>query len=236
MTTFIVANWKMNPLTRKEAEELFSFFKKTTDKRGKVIFCPPFPYLHLGENLNLGAQNCFPERKGSFTGEVSPYMLKDLGCDYVIIGHSERRSVLGEDFFFVKRKVETSINAGLTPILCVGEEKREGTDASGEIKEQIRSALERVSFKEIIIAYEPVFAIGTGSACPIEVAAERRFLIEDILSQMKIEKDSVPILYGGSVNAENAKGYLLEGGFQGLLVGGASLEKEEFTKIIESVF
>ncbi len=207
MKPFIVANWKMNPNTLKEAKLLFREVKKGIKnvKNIEVIICPPFVYLPvLRAN---GAQDVFWQEKGAYTGEVSPAMLKDLGCQYVIIGHSERRRIQGETNEIINKKLKAVLKAGLKPILCI--------DKISQLPKNL---------KKTIIAYEPVFAIGTGQACGIEKAKSMRNAIKQ--SQ---------VLYGGSVNSQNAKEYIKKAGFQGLLIGSVSLNPKEFLKIVKNI-
>jgi len=217
MRPLIVANWKCNPITLAKAKLLFNSVKKGIKnvKNVEVVICPPFiyiPYLlkpktyHL--NPKFGAQDCFWEEKGAYTGEVSPKMLKDLGVEYVIIGHSERRA-LGETNEMINKKIRAALKSGLKPILCI--------DKISQIKKDLKT--------EIIIAYEPLFAIGTGKPCSIEKAKKMR------TSLIRFKT----VLYGGSINSENAKDYMEKAGFQGLLVGGASLEPKEFIQIVKNV-
>lgn len=201
MKPLIVANWKCNPKTEKGAKLLFNSVKKT----GAVI-CPPFVYLPLLKAK--GAQDVFWEEKGAYTGEVSVAMLRDLGCKYVIVGHSERRKYFNETDKIINKKLKAVLKAGLTPILCISKTK------------EIPSG-----FNKGIIAYEPLWAIGTGKACSIKQAEKMR------LSIRKIIGDKIRVLYGGSVNSKNAAGYIKQAGFDGLLVGGASLDAKEFVKI-----
>ncbi len=204
MKPLIVANWKMNPQTLKEAKLLFSRVKKS----GGII-CPPFIYLSVLKAN--GAQDVFWEKSGAFTGEISPLMLKNLGVKYVIIGHSERRKYQRETNEMIAGKLEAVLKAGLKPILCV--------DKVSQIPK---------STKGLIIAYEPLFAIGTGKACSPARASKMRIAINKAAGR-------VPVLYGGSVNSQNAATYIKEAGFQGLLVGGASLKPKEFIDIIKNV-
>jgi triosephosphate isomerase (TIM) len=201
----IVANWKCNPVTLSEAEKLFNSVKKSINKfkKTETVICPPFIYLDkLKAN---GAQDCFWQEKGAFTGEVSCLMLKKMKVDYVIIGHSERRKYFQENKQVTVKKIKAALEAGLKPILCV--------DRVSQIPTE---------FKEIIIAYEPVSAIGTGKPYGFEKAKKVR-------EKIKFKQ----VLYGGSVNSENALDYVKKAGFQGLLIGGASLKAQEFVKIIE---
>jgi triosephosphate isomerase len=247
----IVANWKMNPQSLLEARKLFnsvkSWVKKNSHlfKKVKIVICPPFVYLEpLSKllkpktpqlKLSLGAQNLFWEKKGAFTGEISATMLKNLGVEYVILGHSERRKILGETDEIINKKLKAAIGAKLKPILCLGETEKERK--SGKIfkvlQNQLNLALKNISNFEfrasnLTIAYEPVWAIGTGNPCRPKEAKE-------VLTFLKKKLKNVPILYGGSVDSQNAFDYL-EIGFDGLLVGGASLRPKEFLKISKLTF
>jgi triosephosphate isomerase (TIM) len=231
MKKLIVANWKMNPQTLKEATVLLESIKGGTRKicpenpTAEVVICPPFVYLPvlselLIEGLSLGGQDVFYEEKGAFTGEISPLMLKNMGCGYVIIGHSERRKNQKEDDKTINKKITACLKQGLKIILCVDKTS------------QVRNGLKGVSgndLENIIIAYEPLFAIGTGKACGTEQAKKMK---ESIVREIKAK---IPVLYGGSVDSQNAEAYVKEAGFDGLLVGGASLKADEFNKIIEKL-
>lgn len=216
MKKIIVGNFKMNPLSKKKAEELLSAYDIKT--RHLVILCPPFIYLKKGLHYILGAQNCFYKNEGAHTGEISPKMLKDAGCKYVIIGHSERRDMFNENEESINLKVKNCIENKLKPILCIGEKK-------GENREKVLKAqLKGFKNKDLIIAYEPTWAIGTGKTCELE----------DILKSYKLIKRIVPqskVLYGGSVNEQNAEEIINL--TDGVLVGGASINKKEFLKIIK---
>ena len=251
MKPLIVANWKCNPITQKEAEQLFNSVAKESQKIKNVetVICPPFVFL-LGLKLGLkpgfnrisrGAQDCFWEEKGAFTGEVSAQMLKDIGCKYVIAGHSERRKYFSETNETVNKKLKAVLDAGLNPIFCVGETKEERETGKIEtvIKNQITEGLKDISsakFDELVVAYEPVWAIGTGNPCSVEEAQKMRLFILKVISEIYSRNISgeTRILYGGSANSLNSEGYIKEAGFSGLLVGGASLNAEEFVKIIKS--
>jgi len=245
---FIAGNWKMNMTAQscKEwAEQLLP--KAAQHERLALAVCPPFPYLSLMAELlanspvSLGAQNMYFEPKGAFTGEVSAAMLLDVGCKYVIVGHSERRHVLGEPDSLIRRKVRAAIEAGLTPILCVGEllEERDRGETQGVVTAQLCSALAGLSpeqVSQIVIAYEPVWAIGTGRTATPEQAEEvqshiRKWLTEQYGSELA---ERLVIQYGGSVNAGNASSLLSQPNVDGLLVGGASLKPAEFAGIIEA--
>jgi triosephosphate isomerase len=232
---FIIGNWKMNPLSLKEAKNLFDSIKRgfkgvKKTKKVEVILCPPFVYLAtLGTSssarrkasyggLVLGSQNCFLEEKGAFTGEISALMLKNLGCKYVIIGHSERRKYFQETDTMINKKLKIALRTGLIPILCI--------DKISQIKKGMKEILGK-DIKKIIVAFEPIWAIGTGKACSYKEAKEFNVLMKKVLGK------NHPTLYGGSVNSKNALGYIKESGFHGLLIGGASLKSKEFLKIIK---
>jgi triosephosphate isomerase len=181
----------------------------------------------------VGAQDCHWENKGAFTGEISPNQLKSAGCEYVIIGHSERRQKFGETDEIINKKVKAALAAGLVPILCVGETREERIDGkiTDIVEAQIREGLKDVDIATapVIIAYEPVWAIGTGQACSAEEAkVVRQFIVN-------ITNEKIPLLYGGSANLKNAASYLQESGFNGLLAGGASLDPKEFAAIVAAV-
>ena len=242
MKNLIVANWKMNPVKLKEAEKLFDSINRGVKgiKNTEVVICPPFIYLSgLGSKIRLGAQNCFWENKGAYTGEISPSMLKDLGCQYVIIGHSERRKYFQETDEMINKKIKAVLNSDLSVILCVGEteEEREQDKTEQILHQQIVTGLINIPLaktSQLVIAYEPIWAIGTGNACDSEEAQKTGLLIRKIVSKtynFAVSK-KMRILYGGSVKSNNAASYLKEAGFQGLLVGGASLDPKEFLKII----
>ncbi len=226
MKIIIAGNWKCNPSSLSEAKKLFNLIEQGIKKIEKnalnkleIIICPPFVYLSqisgLSSYLKLGGQDCFwqnPRKgKGSFTGEISPLMLKKIGLKYVIIGHSERRKYQQESDQIINKKIKSALQIGLKPIVCIADLK------------QLKNSLKGIEKPEnIIIAYEPLFAIGTGKACSWEKAKEIR---------QKIGFKRV--LYGGSVNSNNALDYIKKAGYQGLLIGGASLKPNEFIKIIK---
>jgi triosephosphate isomerase len=257
MEKLIVANWKMNPLNLTEARKLFNSIKNWVKKHSnflkniRIIICPPFVYLEpllrllklrtYNLKLRLGAQDLFWEEKGAFTGEISPRMLKNLGVEYVIVGHSERRKILGETDEMINKKLRAAIKAKLKPILCIGEKRREGGSRKyEEIRNQLKKALKEIpnSFfrppNSLIIAYEPVWAIGTGNPCQPEDAKEILIFLKKFTGSLSHSLTQPLILYGGSVNSKIAKDYI-EVGFDGLLVGGASLGSKEFIKIIKSI-
>ena len=243
--TVIAGNWKMNK-TCKEAEGLLqAIIPAAENAKCEVVVCTPFVDLPLacklaeGSAVKVGAQNVHFEASGAFTGEVSTGMLCELGVSYVIIGHSERREYFAETNETVSKKVCAAIAAGLKPILCVGEslEQREQNVTSEHIRTQIKIALGKVSAADmngIVIAYEPIWAIGTGKTATSEQAQEVCCLIRQTLGELFGEETaaSVSILYGGSMNAKNAAELLSQPDIDGGLIGGASLKAEDFGKII----
>ena len=236
MKKLIVANWKCNPTTLKEAKLLFNSVKNGVKniKNVEVVICPPFIYLsniqHLKSDIQFGAQDCFWEQNGAFTGEISPSMLKDLGVDYVIIGHSERRKYQQEKDSMIYKKIEAALKRGLKPILCIDKISQIPNFLRKRGGRRSRSPLRpKKDLGGVIIAYEPLFAIGTGKPCSIEKAKKMRLLILRNLNK------NIPVLYGGSVNSQNARDYIEKAKFQGLLVGGTSLNAQEFIKLVKNV-
>ncbi len=242
----IVANWKMNPTTAEKAKEIFRGIKNESKnlKNVNVVVCPPFVYLNELEKINdkspilLGAQDVFWEKEGSFTGEISAGMLSGEG--YVILGHSERRE-LGETDEMVAKKISSAIKSSLKPILCVGEKSR---DDHGEylhfLRAQIINSLNKLTKKslaDLVVAYEPIWAIGQAEAMPVEEIHQMTIFIKKVLVEIfgaktKIE---VPVLYGGSVNAKNAKDIITLGEVQGLLIGRESLNPKKFGELVKSL-
>jgi triosephosphate isomerase len=211
------------------------------------VVCPPFVSLARvaellsGSGIAVGAQNLHPEAKGAFTGEVSGAMLQGV-CQYVIVGHSERRQLFGEADDLVQRKVAAALGFGLTPILCVGEtmQQRDAGQAHGVVTGQLRgclAGLEPRTMAGVVVAYEPVWAIGTGRAATAALAQEMMGLMRATLSEIagKEAASGIPLLYGGSVTAENIGGYAGQQDVDGALVGGASLRAEEFARIAQAV-
>ncbi len=248
MKPLIVANWKCNPTSLPEAKGLFGSIRKGIKnvKNVEVVICPPFVYLPelkvKGSKLKLGAQNCFWEDKGAFTGEISAKMLRSLACKYVIIGHSERRRYFKERDLGINKKIKSSLQNKLKPILCIGETEEEKN--RGEFPQVIKTQIEkglrkipRTKIKEIAIAYEPIWAIGTGKACRPVQAQVTNLLIRKIMTRLYSRSiaEKVPVLYGGSVNKTNALDYLRESRMAGLLIGGASLRPKEFIRIVKDI-
>ena len=246
----IAGNWKMN-MNHKQAEELArDIVGKITDITGiDVVICPPFTSLNTVQNvikdtgISLGTQNMHWEGKGAFTGEISASMLLTLGCNYVILGHSERRAYFHETDEIVARKVKAAIESGLTPIVCVGEtlKEREGGITEKVVETQVRGVLEGLSpelFESTVIAYEPVWAIGTGLTATSEQAQEVhefiRKLLDNIFGTEIAEKTRIQ--YGGSMKPSNAHALLNEPDIDGGLIGGASLDAESFEGIVKARF
>ena len=234
---YIVANWKCNPASIVEAKKILNGYAKNIKKSGKTkaVVCPPFCYVGPAKEIlkslvALGGQDCSWVEKGAFTGEVSAPQLASIGCGYAIIGHSERRQKFGETNESVNKKIKAALAAGLMPILCCGETREERIDGkiSDIVELQVKEGLKDVDMAvtPVIIAYEPVWAIGTGDSCGVEEAKFVRNFISNAIS------DKVAVLYGGSVNSKNAASYLKDAGFDGLLVGGASLDPKEFSLIV----
>ena len=242
MKNLIIANWKMNPQTYVEAEDLIKNVIKQADgiKGVEVVLCPPFVWLtdfsHKNESsVSFGAQNVFYEEKGAYTGEISPQMLKSSKVDYVIIGHSERRKYFGETDEIVNKKIKKALDSGLKVIFCIGEtaQERDAGKKNEVLERQLKIGLNdienwKLKIENLAIAYEPVWAIGTGNNCGVEETKESIDFIR------KFVEETTRILYGGSVKSENSGAYIKEADANGLLVGGASLNPEEFVKIIKS--
>lgn len=253
MKPLIVANWKCNPITLQGAKRLFDSIKKGIKniKKVEVVICPPFVYLPTLTaptsikgygGLILGSQDCFWEEKGAFTGAISPKMIKDLGCKYVIVGHSERRRYLKETNEMVNKKIKIALALRLKPILCIGETRQEKKREQGlrTLNFQISKAFQEVQEKEaknVIIAYEPVWAIGTGISCDVNTVLLKVLLIRGVIKKRYSPNISgkIRILYGGSVNAQNATDYIQKAKTNGLLIGGASLMPKEFIQIVKNV-
>lgn len=245
----VIGNWKMNPQTVDMAVRLTKEIKKKITRLVGVdiVVAPPSVYLgQVKSILNgkgqcvLGAQNTHAEQLGAHTGEVSLPMLKSLGVTYVILGHSERRKA-GETDAEVHAKIQSTIKAGLTAVVCVGEEKR---DHSGHylnhVEHQVKSAcagLSKAKLEQLVIAYEPIWAIGTGNTATGDDAHEMKLFIQKTLTELygRNFAQKVRIIYGGSVNEKNAKELMEQGMVDGFLVGGASLHASEFAQIIKSV-
>ena len=239
-------NWKMYK-TYSEAEELVKGIAAGLNNIGnkEVAVFPPAVYVRdvvrlcRGSRVDVGIQNVYFEKEGAFTGEISPVMAKDTGVRYVLIGHSERRHVFGEKDGDVNKKVKAVLAAGLEPMVCVGEllEEREAGNSDDVVKRQIKAAfngIDAADMKKIVIAYEPVWAIGTGKVATPEIAESMHKLIRDTLKAVYSSgiADSMPVLYGGSVKPDNITGLMAMENIDGVLVGGASLKTDSFLDII----
>jgi triosephosphate isomerase len=246
----IAGNWKMNS-DLKETQNLLSKLSSGLSMDNlncDVIVCPPFTSLAEAYSLlkdtkiKIGAQNMYFEASGAFTGEISANMLKSIGCEYVILGHSERRAIFGESDDLINKKIKKAIESGLKPIFCVGEllEERESGITEKIIEKQIKSGLDGRSSEEmskIIIAYEPVWAIGTGKTASPAQAQEVHQFIRNLIDEKfgASISSNIIIQYGGSVNANNASELLFQKDIDGALVGGASLKADSFIGIIQAI-
>ena len=245
---FIAGNWKMNKTISETVELVNSLKREVSDIEGvDIVICPVFTSLSeaadlvIDSNIGLGAQNVYWQEKGAFTGEVSPMMLKDAGCKYVIIGHSERRKYFGETNDTVLKKINAVQSVGLIPIVCVGEtlEERDNKKTIEVIEKQLQEGLKGINednLEKIIIAYEPVWAIGTGKTATPEQAEEiHKFIRDWIQEKYSLDlSEEVRIIYGGSVKASNAKELMSQKNIDGALVGGASLESQLFVELIKN--
>ncbi|WP_077624849.1 triose-phosphate isomerase [Sediminibacillus massiliensis] len=244
----IAGNWKMNKVLS-EATQFVEDTKNNVPSSEQVesVVCAPYPFLHAlvekaqGTDLKVAAQNMHFEENGAFTGEVSPVMLKDLGVTYVVLGHSERRELFAETDETVNKKVHAAFNHDLTPIVCVGEtlEQRENNETMSHVEDQVKKALEGLSddqVKATIIAYEPIWAIGTGKTATSEQANEVCTHIRNVVKETVSTDagEAVRIQYGGSVKPANVDELLAQSDIDGALVGGASLEADSFLKLAEA--
>ncbi len=247
---FVAGNWKMNTNSQSSlslAEGIVSELKQLGTDRLDIAICPPFVYLQQvakavsASNVALGAQDVYYQADGAFTGQISCQMLKNIGCMYVIIGHSEKRHVIGEKDDLINKKLTAAINSGLLPIFCVGEllEEREAGKTETVVTRQIENGLAGLELEKvsaITIAYEPVWAIGTGKTATSGQAEEVHQMIRALIEKMygKELAEDIRIQYGGSVKPTNAAELMAEEDVDGLLVGGASLKKDDFVAIIKA--
>jgi triosephosphate isomerase len=245
---FVAGNWKMYTHASSARQLAASVVEGLGgDRRVAVAVCPPFPYLSAvaevlrGSPVALGAQNCFTENEGAFTGEVSPTMLTDVGCQYVILGHSERRHKLGETNGFINKKVHAALAAGLRVILCLGEtlEERQAQQTEIVLEMQLAGSLANVDeagLAKIVLAYEPVWAIGTGVNATPEQAQQVHSFLRQRIAERYSEKAAANLLiqYGGSVKPENAATLLQQPDVDGGLIGGASLKADQFLAIVRA--
>lgn len=240
---FVAGNWKMNGSLTQNRELLNALIESVKGSDAEIVVFPPALYIDQvatlvkGSNIKVGVQNVSAQAKGAFTGEISLSMVKDFGCDYVLIGHSERRTLYGETDEDVAAKMKAVVDAGLLPVICVGEtlEERESGNTESVIKQQLTSVIDAIgidAFKNAVIAYEPVWAIGTGKTATPEEADQVHAFIHCTLKDYSDNiSDLVRVVYGGSVNASNVETLFAKENIDGALVGGASLEAEGFTKI-----
>ena len=251
----IAGNWKMN-LLQADAKALFEGIKSftkdfTAQQLPTVVIAPVFTSLNVvetercncgcgGDKIAIAGQNCHWESSGAFTGEISVEMLKDAGCSFVIIGHSERRQYFSETDEMINKKAKAILAGGLIPIICCGEtlEQRESGVTDSHIASQIRAALEGISSEDVaksVIAYEPIWAIGTGKSCDAEEANRVIKMIRSVVSEVagSSAADSIRILYGGSVKPSTIEEQMAKSDIDGALIGGASLKADSFNEIIE---
>jgi len=243
--TLIAGNWKMNKTPTESITFVKDLLERTKNYNDRdILICPPFTSLYpistvlKNTFLFLGAQNVFYEEKGAFTGEISPLMLKDIGVDFVICGHSERRNIFGETDEIINKKIKKVVQNGINPILCIGEklEERETGKTFEIIKKQLENCL--IDFEDIeklTIAYEPIWAIGTGkNATPQQVEEVHTFIRNWVGKKYGQNiSDSIRVIYGGSVSPENIDDLMKEKDIDGVLVGGASLDIDKFSRIID---
>jgi len=247
---FVAGNWKMNSNSQTSIELAGAIASRSLSLAGQninVAIFPPFVYLQAvvravsRTHIAVGAQDLYYEHNGAFTGEISASMLKDAGCTYALCGHSERRHIIGEDDELVNKKVSAAISGGLLPILCVGEKRRqrEARQTSEVVGNQIKNSLAGLAgekFAAVTLAYEPVWAIGTGLTATPQQAQEVHKLIRTLIADIYDAEsaEEVRILYGGSVKPDNAAALMSEQDIDGLLVGGASLKADDFVEIIKA--
>ncbi len=244
-TPYIAANWKMHKTVAEAGAFVDALLPRIAATQNDVVICPPFTALtavverRYGTAVKVAAQNMHEAQSGAFTGEVSAAMLVELDVEAVVLGHSERRQYFDETDEALARKVPAALAAGLEPILCVGEseEARDADQTKGVLESQLQAdlaAVESIKLAEVVVAYEPIWAIGTGRTATPEQAQEACAFIRDVLRERGVVADSVRILYGGSVKAANAAELMAQPDIDGALVGGASLDPEEFAAIVEA--
>lgn len=243
--SIIVGNWKMNTTITEAKKLALEIENGLTHVPGvEAVVCPPFVSLNMIHSqlknscISIGAQNAYHKSSGAYTGEVSMDMLINI-CKYVIVGHSERRSLFGETDETVNLKVNTALRAGITPIICVGEnlEERESGRAESVVGSQIRAGLREVCMDAgIVVAYEPVWAIGSGKSASPEIAQTMMAHIREALADIGGSDiaSKAPLLYGGSVNADNIGGFIKQEDINGALIGGASLDAKSFIEIVKA--
>ncbi len=246
-TPLIIANWKMNH-NEQETLKFLTRFKNffTVSSAVEVVICPPFTSLYAlsvtiseGIAVKLGAQNCHWEERGAFTGEVSPGFLKEVGCQFVIVGHSERREIFLETNEMIAKKVRAVLNQSMTPIFCVGEslKTREAGQTLSFVEQQLEAGLKNLLPEEVakvVVAYEPIWAIGSGNAATAEQAQEVHRLIRSWIQKEKGTEiaQQIRVVYGGSVSSKNISTFMHQPDIDGALVGSASLEVDSFIRIV----
>lgn len=248
--SLVIANWKLNGDLNLVSQMVQSFSQDSAaDYATDVVICPPAPYLSAlhaeslacaedAVNVKVGAQNCSEYTQGAYTGEIAASMLRETGCEYVILGHSERRTLFSEDDSLIAKKLKAAQQAELTVVLCVGESltERENNQTIEVVTAQLAAALDGADFSRLVIAYEPVWAIGTGKTASPQQAQAVHQEIRQYLSQLSNDKGAkVPLLYGGSVKADNAEVLFAQTDIDGGLIGGASLEADQFRAICRAV-
>jgi triosephosphate isomerase len=244
-TPYIAANWKMNKTVAEAAQFIDTLLPRIAATQSDVVVCPPFTALtavverRYGTAVKVAAQNMHEEQAGAFTGEISAAMLVELDVEAVILGHSERRQLFGETDEALARKVPAALAADLEPILCVGETEaaRDGGETEAVLERQLQTDLagvDSLDLSRVVIAYEPIWAIGTGRVATPEQAQEACAFIRDVLRMRGAAVDQIRILYGGSVKPSNAAEILSKPDVDGALVGGAALDAEDFAAIVEA--
>jgi triosephosphate isomerase len=244
-TPYIAANWKMNKTVAEAAQFIDTLLPRIAATQSDVVVCPPFTALtavverRYGTAVKVAAQNMHEEESGAFTGEISAAMLVELDVEAVVLGHSERRQLFGETDEALARKVPAALAADLEPILCVGETEaaRDGGETEAVLERQLQTDLagvDSVALSGVVIAYEPIWAIGTGRVATPEQAQEACAFIRDVLRLRGAAADEIRILYGGSVKPGNAAVILSQPDVDGALVGGAALDAEDFAAIVEA--
>ncbi len=242
----IAGNWKLHKTQAESSSLVAELIPAVSDNQSvEIVVAPVYTALSkvaetiAGSNIVLAAQNCYPEPQGAFTGEVSPPLLKDVGCHYVIIGHSERRQLFGETDDLINRKAHALAETGIGTIFCIGEtlEERENDQMFDVLRRQLRLGLKNLSAEQmtsVVVAYEPVWAIGTGKTASDEQAQEAHAFIRAMLSELYNEQtaNATRILYGGSVKPTNVDGLMCQPDVDGALVGGASLKAADFARIV----
>jgi triosephosphate isomerase (TIM) len=244
-TPYIAANWKMHKTVAEAAAFVDALLPRIAATQNDVVICPPFTALtavverRYGTAVKVAAQNMHEGDSGAFTGEVSAPMLVELDVETVVLGHSERRQYFNETDEALARKVPAALAAGLEPILCIGEseEARDADQTEGVLERQLQAdlaAVESGKLAEVVVAYEPIWAIGTGRTATPEQAQEACAFIRDVLRERGVVADAVRILYGGSVKPADAAELMAQADIDGALVGGASLDPEDFAAIVEA--